>query len=288
MSSAAHPASLGLAADGLPPQFVDLTTARPDARGPWWWRTAVVAEVLLVLGAWEVASGGGVIPANFLPPPSEIGASIVELFGLPNFWSNLQYTLTNLGVGLVIASTVGIGIGLAVGWSRVLEATVAPLLWILYVTPKVALAPLIILWLGIGSPSQIALVFLLAVYPLMLNTIDGVKTIDVSLVRAGRVFGASGFSLFAKVILPATLPFVLVGLRRGVALGFIGAILGEFLGGSVGIGKTLQLAVFNFRLADALAIVVIMVLVTNVALKGIDLARHRLASWHTEGPASGR
>lgn len=267
-----------------PPQHLELGVARSAARSAAWWRAALVAEILLVLAAWELAARAGLIPANFLPPPAEIGASLVNLFGLPNFWANLRHTLVNLGIGLVIAGVVGIGVGLAVGWFRLLETTVAPLLWVLYVTPKVALAPIIILWLGIGSPSQIALVFLLAVYPLMLNTIDGVKTIDTSLVRAGRVFGARGARLFGKVVLPATLPFVLVGLRRGVALGFIGAILGEFLGGSVGIGKALQLAVFNFRLADALAIVVIMVLVTNAALQATDLVRRRVAPWHREGP----
>lgn len=250
-----------------------------------WWRIAVVVEVAIILALWEAVAAAGLIKANFLPPPSAIVSSFVELIGTASFFSDLSYTLINLAIGLAIASAVGIAIGLTVGWFKVLETTVGPLLWILYVTPKVALAPLIILWLGIGPPSQIALVFLLAVYPLMLNTIDGVKTIDVSLLRAGRVFGARGMRLFVRVILPATLPFVLVGLRRGVALGFIGAILGEFLGGSVGIGKTLQLAVFNFRLADALAIVAMMVLVTNGALLALDLVRSRVAPWHTDGAA---
>jgi ABC-type nitrate/sulfonate/bicarbonate transport system permease component len=253
-----------------------------SGRSQAWWRLAVVAEIALVLGLWEAVAAAGILQANFLPPPSAIVGSFIELVGTPSFFGDLTYTLTNLAIGLAIACAIGITIGLTVGWFKVLETTVGPLLWILYVTPKVALAPLIILWLGIGPPSQIALVFLLAVYPLMLNTIDGVKTIDLSLLRAARVFGATGARLFLRVILPATLPFVLVGLRRGVALGFIGAILGEFLGGSVGIGKTLQLAVFNFRLADALAIVAIMLLVTNAVLLAVDLARKRLAPWHAD------
>jgi ABC-type nitrate/sulfonate/bicarbonate transport system permease component len=271
-----------------PPRELDSRPGDKAERSNNWWRVAVAVEVLAVLAVWESAAQVGVLPDNFLPGPSEIVASFIELLGLPNFWSNVRHTLSNLGLGLIIAGLAGITVGLAVGWFRLLEVTVAPLLWILYVTPKVALAPLVILWLGIGSPSQIALVVLLAIYPLMLNTIDGVKTIDVSLVRAGRVFGARGIRLFLKVVLPATLPFVLVGLRRGIALGFIGAILGEFLGGSVGLGKTLQLAVFNFRLADALAIVTIMVLVTNVALKAIDMIRHRMAPWHSDGPVDSR
>lgn len=254
-----------------------------SSRASLWWRLGVIVEIAIFLLLWEFVASIGLIKANFMPPPSAIGASFINLFSLPDFFSNLAYTLKNLAIGLVIASATGIAIGLTVGWFHVLEVTIGPLLWVIYVIPKVALAPLIILWLGIGPPSQIALVFLLAVYPLMLNTMDGVKTIELSLIRAARVFGARRTRLFARVILPATLPFVLVGLRRGVALGFIGAILGEFLGGSVGIGKTLQLAVFNFRLADALALVAIMIIVTNVLLAGVDLARRRLAPWFADG-----
>lgn len=250
-----------------------------------WWRVGVGLEILAFVVIWEALSRIGVLPPKFMPAPSSVASSFVSLFGMANFVGNLGYTLTNLAIGLVLASAFGISIGLTVGWFRLLELTVGPLLWVLYVIPKVALAPLIILWLGIGPPSQIALVFLMAVYPLMLNTIDGVRTIDLSLIRAARVFGVRRTRLFTQLMLPATLPFVLVGLRRGVALGFIGAILGEFLGGSVGIGKTLQQSVFKFRLAEALAIVAIMVLVTNGLLLLLDLVRRRLAPWFVEDSA---
>lgn len=261
---------------------------RPRRRVPAevWWRLGLVAEVLAILLLWETAVGRfELIRPSFLPPPSAIWGSLTDLVGDADFTDSLLFSLTNLAVGLVLAAAVGIVVGLSVGWFRVLRFTVAPLLWLLYSTPKVALAPLLILALGLGSASKVALVFLLAVFPIMLNTIDGVETVHGSMVRAGRVFGFNGVALGRKVIVPATLPFILVGLQRGVALGFIGEILGEFLGGSGGIGHVLERATFDFRMDDALAVVVIMVVVANAGLVLLTLLRKRYAPWYDSGVA---
>jgi NitT/TauT family transport system permease protein len=156
--------------------------------------------------------------------------------------------------------------------------------------PKVALAPILLFLFGVGtqasawSASSVALVFLLAVFPILLNTIEGVRTVDPAMIRAGRVYGARGHKLAVKVIMPATMPFILVGLRRGVALGFIGAVLAEFLGGSKGIGHLLQRAVYDFRMDKAIAVVVIMVIVANLGLLIIDLVRGRVAPWSSDDP----
>jgi ABC-type nitrate/sulfonate/bicarbonate transport system permease component len=201
------------------------------------------------------------------------------------FFDALLYSLKNLAVGLALAIVVGIVVGIAVGWFRVLQFTVAPLMWALYATPTVALAPLIILAFGLGDTSKIVLVFVMSVFPIMLNTMEGVQTVSGSLIRAGRVFGASGTALGRKVVLPATFPFLLVGLQRGVALAFIGEILGEFLGGAGGLGHLLERATFDFRMADALAIVVIMVVVVNAGLILLAVLRKRFAPWHDVGVA---
>lgn len=251
-----------------------------------WWRAGLVLEVVVILAIWEVAIGRfELIRASFLPPPSAIWRSLVELVSDPDFIDTIFFSLQNLAIGLVLASAVGIVLGFLVGWFRILHYTVAPFLWLLYSTPKVALGPIIILALGLGSASKIALVFLLAVFPILLNTIDGVETVSGSLVRAGRVFGFNGWALGRKVIVPATFPFLLVGLQRGIALGFIGEILGEFLGGAGGLGHDLEQATFDFRMDDALAIVVVMVIVANAGLLLVSLLRKRFAPWYETGVA---
>jgi len=145
--------------------------------------------------------------------------------------------------------------------------------------PKVAFAPLVILALGLGAPSKVFLVFLLGVFPVLLNTIEGVRTVDPSLIRAGRVFGTNGFRLLRTIVLPATLPFILVGIRRAVALGFIGSMLGEFIGGNMGVGYLLKRAAVEFRMDVSLALVVFMILIANIGLLLTDLLQRRFAPW---------
>lgn len=267
-------------APGAPPAKARRSPPR-RSRSMLFWRLALVAEVVVFLGLWQLAVAQfELVRPTMLPPPTEIASSLGELVTDDGFFDALLYSLQNLAVGLALAIVVGIVLGLAMGWFRILQFTVAPLMWGLYATPTVALAPLIILGFGLGDTSKIVLVFIMSVFPIMLNTMEGVQTVSDSLIRAGRVFGANGTALGRKVVLPATFPFLLVGLQRGVALAFIGEILGEFLGGAGGIGHMLEMATFDFRMADALAIVVVMVIVINAALIVLALLRRRFTPWY--------
>lgn len=259
---------------------------RPTQRrlsGDWRWNALLVATVVALLAFWQFAvTVLELVPRAFLPPPTAVGAALLELLQDPEFWTAFAFSLQNLLIGLALAVVVGVTVGLVVGWFPVLHFTVAPFLWLLYSTPKVALAPLIILILGLGSASKIALAFLLAVFPILLNTMDGVETVNSSLVRAGRVFGFHGTSLGVRIVLPATLPFSLAGIQRGSALAFTGVVLGEFLGGAGGLGHMLERAAFDFQMDEALAIVFVMVVIANSLLLGIGVARRRWAPWYSE------
>lgn len=275
--------ALAPAAPRLDPAEIEAFHARNPVAGgsrrvPW--RLAILAEIVIILGLWEFAiSGLQIVRPVFMPPPSAIATSFVELVTRSSFSEHLWFSLTNLVVGVFLACIVGVVVGLGVGWSRFLELTVAPIIWTLYSIPKVAFAPLVILALGLGAPSKVFLVFLLGVFPIALNTIEGVRTVDPSLIRAARVYGTGGVPLARRVILPAILPYVLVGIRRAVALGFIGAMLGEFLGGNVGIGHLLKRAAHDFRMDDALAIVVVMIIVANLGLVITTVVQRRIAPW---------
>ncbi|KQV02727.1 ABC transporter permease [Microbacterium sp. Root322] len=247
------------------------------------WTLLLIGVVAAVLLLWEAAvSWFGWVPAVFLPPPSAVAVAFGQLMVDAEFWSAFAFSVTNLLIGLAIAIVVGVVVGLAVGWSPVLRFMVAPFLWVLYSTPKVALAPLFILGLGLGSESKIALVILLAVFPILLNTMEGAVTVNPSLVNAARVYGAKGIGLGWKVIFPATLPYSLSGIQRGAALGFTGEVLGEFLGGTGGLGHLLEFAAYQFRMDEAIAMVVVMVIIANLTLLLISILRRRLAPWYDE------
>ncbi len=248
------------------------------------WTALLLAAVLVVLVAWEVCARlEFLINPAFLPPPSKVGRAFGALLVDGDFWSALANSLRNLLIGVALAIVAGVVVGAVVGWSAVLRFTVAPFLWLLYATPKVALAPLFILILGLGDSSKIALTFLLAVFPILLNTMEGVQTVSGSLVNAGRVFGFRGSALGVKIVIPATFPFSLAGIQRGAALGFTGVVLGEFLGGAGGLGHMLERAAFDFQMDEALAIALVMIIVANGLLAVVSLAQRRLAPWYDAG-----
>ncbi len=244
------------------------------------WRVIVAVEVVAILIVWEVAiSVFQVVRPVFMPPPSGILASLGEYLSKAAFPNHIMYSVGNLIVGVLLATVVGVAVGLAVGWSRFLDLVGSPVIWAIYSVPKVAFAPLVILALGLGPPSKVFLVFLLGVFPICLNTIEGVRTVDPSLIRAARVFGTTRIRLLRTIVFPATLPYILVGIRRAVALGFIGSMLGEFIGGNTGIGYLLKRATQQFLMDDALALVVVMILVANIGLLVTDLIQKRFAPW---------
>lgn len=257
-------------------------------RGEAKWTWLLIGVVAVILLIWEAAvSWLHLVPEAFLPPPTAVAASFAKLMVDPEFWQAFAYSMANVVIGLVLAVVVGVVVGLAVGWSAALRFTVAPFLWLLYSTPKVALAPLFILALGLGNASKIALVFLLAVFPIILNTMEGAVTVNGSLVNAGRVYGVNGIALGWKVIFPATLPYSLSGIQRGAALAFTGEVLGEFLGGTGGLGHMLEYAAYQFEMAEAIAMVIVMVIIANLTLFLISSLRRRLAPWYDDRKIAG-
>jgi NitT/TauT family transport system permease protein len=245
------------------------------------WTLILLAVVFGFIVLWQLAvEQWGLINPAFVPAPTSILSALLDLLQEPEFWSALASSLRILAIGLAMAIVVGLVVGIVVGWLPVLHFTVAPFLWLLYSTPKVALAPLFILILGLGDSSKIALTFLLAVFPILLNTMEGVQTVPESLIRAGRVYGFRGISFGYKIVLPSVLPFSLAGIQRGVALGFTGVVLGEFLGGAGGLGHMLERAAFDFHMDEALAIVLVMVVVANLMLAAVSLARRTWAPWY--------
>ena len=163
------------------------------------WTALLLGRGVLFLGAWEFATRVlEIIPVAFLPAPTAIARAFGELVLRADFWSAFG------SIGVALAIVVGLAVGIVVGWVPVLQFTVAPFLWLLYSTPKIALAPLFIFILGLGNSSKIALTFLLAVFPILLNTMEGVQTANQSLVRAGRVYGFRGLAMGSRIVFPAT------------------------------------------------------------------------------------
>jgi NitT/TauT family transport system permease protein len=137
--------------------------------------------------------------------------------------------------------------------------------------------------LGFGYESKVAIIFLFAVFPILINVWVGARSVDQTLMRAGRIFGARRLDLYTKIVLPSILPYLLIGLRLGVSRALIGIVIAEFLGSSAGIGYLTKILVAtDFDMAGALALVFVLLVTASVSLKILDVVRRRLAPWYRE------
>jgi NitT/TauT family transport system permease protein len=188
---------------------------------------------------------------------------------------HLSFTFTNFVVGFLISVVVGIPLGLMLGASKTLDQVLGPYLWALYSTPRLALLPLITVAMGFGWESKVLLIFLAAVFMIIMNTWAGVKTVDTSLVRAAKVFGANRIQIFAQVVVPFTLPFIAEGLRLGITRAIVTTLVAEMIASSQGMGYLVMRAMDSFNTAQMYAMILLLV---TFSVSVVSLMR-RLESW---------
>jgi ABC-type nitrate/sulfonate/bicarbonate transport system permease component len=230
-----------------------------------------------LLGAWEWF-GRRASDLSFAPP-SEIavdGARMIESGELPRA---LGQSLLALTVGLAFAATVGIGLGYAMGWWRTLGRTLDPFVSALYVVPIVALVPAMIIWFGLGLASRVIVVFLFGVFEILLNAYAGVKNVDPYIIDVARGFGASRLDLVRKVVFPATLPFLFVGLRMGASRALKGMIVAEMLFAVTGLGRLIIVNAAAFRMSEVLVAAITVALIGILLAAVIQAAERRLMRW---------
>jgi NitT/TauT family transport system permease protein len=193
-----------------------------------------LAGVVVIVAVWMLACWLANIPTVVLPSPDKVVRSLVQRRDLllDESWVTLKETL----YGFVLALLVGLPLAVAVANSRPLNLMFYPLLIALQSVPKVALAPMILVWLGTGMESKLAIVWLVAFFPIIVDTAAGLRATPRELVELARSLNASPLQLFLKVQLPAALPFVVTGAKVAITLAVIGAVIGEFVGSSEGLG----------------------------------------------------
>jgi ABC-type nitrate/sulfonate/bicarbonate transport system permease component len=240
-------------------------------------RSVRAMSVIVVLILWEIF--GRQVNPLFLSYPSAIARAGVQLLESGEFQRQALGSLQVFAIGLSVALVFGIGMGLMMGRYRLAEYLFDPYVYALDATPRVALIPLLLLWFGLGPSAKIAIVFLSGLFPVLMNTFSGVRTVSASLVDVGRAYGAGEGKMFAKIILPAALPFVMAGTRLAVGRALIGIITAEMFTAVTGMGALLV------RYSSAMATDKFFVPVIFLALLGVILSsaveklEKRLAPW---------
>jgi NitT/TauT family transport system permease protein len=234
-------------------------------------------SVVTVISLWEFF-GRDVNPL-FLSYPSAIARAFVQLLGAGQFLQQARGSLEVYLVGLAAALVVGIVVGLLMGRYRLAEYLFDPFVYALDATPRVALIPILLLWFGLGAPAKIAVVFLSGVFPVLMNTFSGVRTVSAGLVEVGRAYGAGEGKIFTKIIMPASLPFIMAGVRLAVGRALIGIITAEMFAAVTGLGALLVR--YSSALAtDKFFVPVIFLALLGVALtRAVEMLEKRFAPW---------
>lgn len=233
------------------------------------------ASLLVVVVSWEL---WGRVNPYFVSFPSAILASATKIF-VPVVIPALLTTLSALLVGMVIAVPLGMAIGFAMGRVRLLDVALTPYVNAIYATPRIALIPILVLWLGIDFNLRIAIVALGAVFPVIVNTYAGTKHVDPELVDAGRAFMANRQQLLRTVIVPATAPYVFAGIRIGLGRGVGGVIVAEMTSALTGIGRMLITYAQYLQIAEVYVSIMTLGVVSLLLMKALSWSQVKLVPW---------
>jgi ABC-type nitrate/sulfonate/bicarbonate transport system permease component len=234
---------------------------------------------LVIVGlVWEIAGRSGRWPL-ILAPISDIWAKFLQLAATGELTRHVLVSLNEFFVGFAIAAVLGILLGIAIASSEAIKDFIDPWVSAVYATPTVALAPLFIFMFGIDAPSKMAVVFLLAIFPVVINTATGIRATDQVYIEAARSFSASRGQIFTKVLIPSALPFIVAGLRLGIGRGLVGVVVGEFIGARAGLGYLIFRSSQAFQI-DAMWVGVFLLAGTGVlAVIVLQKVERRMAPW---------
>ena len=238
----------------------------------------IASAIFLVI--WElVGNVFQLINPMFMSAPSLILKAAWDMFVSGEIYNDLYVSGVELFWGYLLSVVVAVPLGIAVGWYRRMSYIFDPFINAMNATPRVALLPLVIIWLGIGLMSKIGIIFLGAVLPILVNSRDGVKTTPANLLTAARSFGASEWQIFKSVVLPSTVPFILTGLRLGIGRALVSVMVGELYAATAGIGFMITVAGATFQ-TDKVFVGVLIFAIAGMATMGLlDRIEHRFDKW---------
>lgn len=238
------------------------------------------ASLALVLFAWE--HFGRQVNAALFTYPTAIKDALVELTLSGELWFFLQQSLTVLVIGLPIAAIVGVALGVLMARFRLFEHATDMYVSALYATPMVAVVPLLILWYGIDVKAKVIVVFLFGVFPIIINTYQGVKNVDPRLLEVARSFVSKEHELWRDVVIPSSIPFIMAGLRLAVGRALIGVVVADFLTSISGLGYMIVKYQNSFQINKLFVPIIVLMFLGVVLMETVKQLQTRLAPWTSQ------
>jgi ABC-type nitrate/sulfonate/bicarbonate transport system permease component len=234
-------------------------------------------SVAVFFAAWEY--WGRHMNPVFMVPPSAVFAAAIDMIRDGTLLTAIKQSLLPFSVGLVITIIGGIAIGIIMAQWPLLEYILDPFVNALYAIPRIALVPLIILWVGLEFGGKVTILVSVAIFPVIVNTYAGIKDVRGSMLEIGRAYGATPTQIFFKIVLPAAVPFIMAGIRLSVGLAIIGIIVGEFFTAISGLGGMIVEYANNFATAKLFVPVIVIALVGVVLTEFVVFLERRLSRW---------
>jgi NitT/TauT family transport system permease protein len=238
-----------------------------------------ITSLIVILIAWELLGRYVLTNRLFFVPISSVAVAAVQMWQAGTLQTDIIASFSAVGYGMVLAIVAGIAIGILSGASQAFREYTDAIISALYATPLVAIAPILILWFGIGPPSKIAVVFLMAIFPILINTAAGVRNTDVSYIEVARSFGATRAQIIWKVMIPAAVPFVVTGIRLAIGRAIVGVVVGELFGARAGLGFLIFTAGQTFDVPQLFVGVITLAVLGMVLTFGMKWIENWIARW---------
>ncbi|MET0844015.1 MAG: ABC transporter permease [Mycetocola sp.] len=239
--------------------------------------TLPTVAFIVSIALWQLIVVAFKIPPYILPAPTVVFESFIE--ELPTLWDASLVTGSEVLLGFLLAAVISIPLAYLIASVPIVEITLYPLIVVLQTIPKIAVAPLFIVWFGFGLLPKVLLTFLLCFFPILVDSLTGFKALDPRLLYITKSMGASGLQTFSYVRMPAALPFIFSGLKVAIVLAVTGAIVAEFVGSSAGLGYVLLRASANLDTALMFAVLVALSIMGLVFAYAVEFAERLVAPW---------
>jgi ABC-type nitrate/sulfonate/bicarbonate transport system permease component len=236
-------------------------------------------SVAVFLVLWQVSADNRWVNPLFTSSPSTVLRAGRQLYQSGQLMPYVRSSGELFLYGFLLSVIIAIPLGVAMGWYRRFDAVMDPFVSILYATPRIALIPLVLVWAGIGFQSRLIVVVLSAVFPLLINTVAGVRATDPQLLQVANAYTARDLAIFRTIVLPGAVPYIVAGLRHAINQALIGVVVAEFFAGNVGLGAMITSAGLELR-TDIALLGVLVIAASSLILTGLlKLLERRLTPW---------
>jgi len=279
----------------VPGSMATPTPAQPKLRRPLRLGTKSWSMLLLVvlLGGWELGVRVFHVPKFLIPPVGDIAVALwrglaASPFAKDSLWYHSAITVTEILLGFFVGSAIGLAIGVVVSQMPRLEAILEPYVSALQSLPKVAVAPIIVVWLGFGIGSKVAIICLLTFFPVLVTSIAGFKAVDPDRIDLLRSLSATPWQIFRKAKFPSALPYIFAGLNMAAAFAVVGAIVGEFVGAQAGLGVLIQQMEAQMDTGGSFSVFIVLSVIGIVLTTMLRRIQQRVLHWMPQDPAQQR